>query len=264
MLSVALALVLATPLAGASTCDEAALYAQVNEARAAFFELDEPRFVAARTAVEDTVACMEAPISPALAAEVHGVVALDAFLAQNEDLTLDAFHAARAASSDFDPRTWTSDTHSIHFEWRFSGRLEPDAPVAFADRDAVVVVDGRIADGRIPTQPAILQKLSGDEVVEGLLWVPPGTVPTWAEAAARRMEPAVRRRIIWGSATALSAIGTGVLLGFASNAHEQYVSGGVDYADLGEAEGRLQALNIGAIAAASTTLGLGTVLVVRW
>jgi|GEM_PF-3550036 len=250
--------------AQAADCSPSAVQVHVDGARAAFFALDETGFRVELEAMRQVVACMDTPIAPTLAAEVHSVVALDGFLSEDEGRTLAAFHAVRRSAPDFDLKQHVEGYHPILLEWRLSGRVQPSAPEPFVRAEDNVLVDGLTATGRALDQPAVLQRTHNTTVTDSLLWLPPATVPTWAEARSPRVTPEVRRRLWWGGATFVTAAASGTLLAIASSAHERYVSEDVAYQDLDDAESRLRAVNISGVVTATAMVGCATGLVLTW
>jgi hypothetical protein len=248
-----------------AACEEATLNAELDAAEAAFLAMDSAAFTAAWERSTATVDCLDAPITPATAARVHGVMALSAFLNRDENTLLAAFHALHRADPEQSFGDWLPERHPILLEWRLATRLEPTAPVPLVKTRGVTVwIDGTAAQERVPDQPAVLQRIEDGAVTSSMLYLPPPEPPPWAAVEAPRMRPELRRRLILGSALTVSLAGTAAFFAVSDAAHDRYVSPATAYSELDGLEQRARRSSVAGIVGASVSAGLGATLVVLW
>ena len=250
--------------ASAAGCDVDSLTAEVAAARAAFNAMEPEAFTAARQQLGQTLACLDTPVPPPTAAAVHGILALEAYLARDEARTVAAFQAAALADPDFSLDGWLPERHPIGLEWRLAQRLETPTATPFSTKGVEIWVDGRPADGRVLDQPAVLQRTEAGRVSDSLLWVPPGPTPGWADATAPRVAPEVKRHLILGSLLAASLATTGVVLGVADSAESRFADAATPYDELESLRQRANRMSASGIGTATTYLGLATALVITW
>ena len=240
------------------------LEGHLSDARASFLALDEAGFNGATAAVAADVACLREPLSPGLAAEVHTVAALSAFLARDEARTIAAFQAALADDPGLDLSAWLPASHPANLELRLAARLPVEPARHFAPhKDERIWVDGAAERGLVPDQPAVLQREQSGAITDGLLYLG-SPLPEWAPLAADRLPPEVRRRMwLGGTGGSVASATIGMLL-IAANAHSRYVDPNTAYTDLGRFERTANIASIGAIAGGIATTGLGVALLATW
>jgi hypothetical protein len=140
------------------------LEARIRQAHEAYAVMDTDALFAAHRDAREAVGCLGELIEPEQAADFHGVTGLAAFLTEDDEGTLAAFHAALAA----DP------------SWRLPERVAPDGTVlvelqeqaASHGDDArsplvnhegfVLMIDGEPSLERPSERPCVLQVLTED------------------------------------------------------------------------------------------------------
>ena len=173
-------LLLLSILAGAAPCpaptQPPAVAAQVDDALMAWATLDEDGFSATATALRDTLACLDAPLTPSQAAGAHRVLGLAAFLDGDEAAALASFQAAALAEPGYTP------TDRVAPEGGRLARLFAQAAKASAPRrEAIpapaslrVWVDGATTADRAPSLPAIVQIGPDGAPLRFSAWIPAG------------------------------------------------------------------------------------------
>ncbi len=254
--------------ASAAECETAVSPAEIRTtadvAQRAFGELDPATFGAAREQVESGLPCVSTPMPPPVAARVHLLSALAAFLDDDQAQTVASFQAARAAHPSLELGAWLPDTHPLRLDWRIAGILdepEPSALTLFGEDQ--LLVDGLEGETLVLTRPAVLQRVQSGSVVDTSLWQG-GELPGWMELYEPRLGPEIKRRLWLGGATFVVAGATGALLAVSSTAHDRYVDEDTPYEDLATLEKRANATSSAAIGTGAVALGLGVGLAVTW
>ncbi len=141
-----------------------AIGAQLDEALAAFGEMDVDRFVASHRQATQAIGCADAPIDAGLAAEIHRVQGMAAFIARDADGARDRFRAAVAADSQITiPEDVVAPAHPMAV-------LFEDARAAGAGERALLLLPGHLkarVDGvdsatRPADRPMLLQLLDAE------------------------------------------------------------------------------------------------------
>lgn len=161
---VSLALLLASP---AFTCTPPSMDAAATRALAAYERLDEDGLRAEAEALRSEVECLSAPPTPAQAARVHLVVAIDAWLQGDREAAVAAFRGALAAEPGFalDPALVPSG-NELH---ELVARARQDGPGALTDLapGLTVSVDGHPGQDAVPIErSALVQAPAGSWYVD--------------------------------------------------------------------------------------------------
>lgn len=174
-------LLLLSILAGAAPCpaptQPPAVGAQVDDALMAWATLDEEGFSATAAALRDTLACLDAPLTPSQAAGAHRVLGLAAFLDGDETAALASFQAAALAEPGYTPTDRVAPEGG-----RLARLFAQAAKTAAPKREAIAVpapfrvwVDGATTADRAPSLPAIVQVGSDGAPLRFSGWVPAGS-----------------------------------------------------------------------------------------
>lgn len=238
------------------------LSARTEAARDAFSRMDAQKFSEIVADIEVGVGCLDSQLSPQQAAEVHTVRALSSFLAADELKTGASLRAALAVHPELSI-DWLPPSHPIYFELRYAERTLTDARQGLRPKSGLVVVDGLLVDEVGLNQPAILQHQEGGAVVDSALVSLGEPMPSWAPLAPTPLSPEAKRRLWLGSATATSAVASGVLLGFSAQYRDTYLRN-TDPTLFTELERKTNLTSYGSVALAGVTAGLGTALVIAW
>jgi len=202
-------LVLASLAAAHAGCDApvavAPLANAVSGSELAFGQLDESGFRRSFGEARGLVACLGEPVSPALAARLHRLAMLSAFMDGDE-----AGAAVEAAAARRIDPALTLDFVAIppeHPMRKIWGRLSPTAcgpsPLPRLGIDAWLW-DGTPVTSYPPCLPGILQDAAPDGRVGTTWWLAAGdTLPRPSDAAVRQRHPS--RGLVWGAAGALAA-----------------------------------------------------------
>ena len=112
-LSLLAALLLPTALAACPSSD-ASLQSTLDSAQLAFSMMDSSGFSTATAEAEAQAACLSDPVSPTVAARLHRVLGLQAFVAGDEPGARTAFAAARAIEPDYQfPDSMVPSDHPV-------------------------------------------------------------------------------------------------------------------------------------------------------
>lgn len=242
-----------------------AIQAQVDTARTAFLALDAGAFLQARDQMNQGVSCQTQAIAPTLAAQVHTVLAMAAYLDRDETGTVAAFQAAKAADPDMDLGAWLPAEHPAHVDHRFAGRLEPAPPRRLKQTPGeTVYVDGTATDRLILGQPALLQHAPGKTVTAGTTWMPDQALPGWVRLKPEGIPKKAQRHLWLGGATTLAAASTLGLFAVGNQARLAYIAPNTPYERLDALQQRNKVGVIGGYTAATVTAVLGTTLVITW
>jgi len=257
-----LLLAAATAHACAAPTTAAALTAQAVEAHEAFSVLDDPGFEAALQAIEAGLPCLEDALSPQQAARIHAARALDSF-ARDAD-TVPTFRAVLSADPALRFSPWLPDSHLIYIELGVAERMAPQEGRALElDDGDTMLVNGRAGDAIVLQQPNILQLQRGGAVTDSAL-VEGQSVPDWVVLAPEPMAPEIKRRLILGGATTLSAIAAGQLVVLSADIRDQYLSADTPRSDLGALKRQNTLAAASAAGVGLVSVGLGTALVWTW
>ena len=236
----------------------------IAQAWLAFADLDPEGFRGGHDTVVQTLGCLSDPVPPEIAAKVHVVVGLHAFLSDDEAATIAAFQAARAADPALALGDWLPEGHPVRFEWRLAERLEqaPARDLA-AQSGEQVWVDGVAAAPVVLGRPAALQREQARRIAETLYWSG-ADLPEWAPLAEPRLSKSARRRIGLAAGTALATGATAALLAVGASAHARYIDPSTPYKELSTLERRANTASGAAVGAGVVSAGLGLALVVAW
>lgn len=185
----------------AAPVSPAALSATADDALMAFAVMDQDGFTHSAGRVADELTCLDAPLSPAQAAEVHRVVALRHLLSGEEARVVASLRAAdrvepgHPLSDKIAPRGGKLDL------LQRKAALLPAPPPLSVDvpPGEVLWVDGTPSSVRYGGLPAVLQVSEGKRITESLYLeagtpfaLPAPAVPAPAPAVAEARAPATR------------------------------------------------------------------------
>jgi hypothetical protein len=286
----------ATPaMAAESSCSQLTLGSSIQSAaeraQEAFGATKVGEFQAAIAEVDSLVPCLMEPVDPAVAALVHRMKGLSAFIERDQDKAREAFAAARALEPGY---SWPEEL--IPWGHPLLG-LYRALPVEEASFDSVpapaagwVYMDGRPSEPRPLEWPVILQVSDAEGAIHlsGYLWPgdplpeygldiaasePPQPVPTpVAEpelpvtVAATSTTVRTGPRPAWLVGAGAAAVTSGVLYALAARSHGEYWDDQTPYTELDAARGRTNGLVLASAGAAGVALGTGVVafLELQW
>lgn len=262
---------------GLAACPEptarAAVALPVAEALQGFAAMDDEGFAAARDRAVAALPCLAEPLTGPEAAAYHGLMALDAFLRQDDAGAVNSFRAALASEPAWAlPPETVPEAHPINVQLQVARSLtgSPTAPLPDLAPDSITV-DGAAAAAAPTDRPAILQRISADGTVVDTAYLSAGgALPAWAPAVpfvAEPLPPERRRPIALAAGAGASLLASGACLGLAWRAHEGFVSPNTEsgYPDEPTTlRAQANGLTWASIGTGALALGLGTVTVVRW
>ena len=269
-----------------TTCPELTLGGSVRgaaeRAQAAFGATKVPEFQAAALELDALVPCLMEPVDPELAALVHRMKGLSAFIGRDQDRAREAFAAARVLQPDYSwPESlipWGHPLLGLYEALPITGTAFETVPTPAS---GWVYMDGRPSEPRPLEWPTILQvsdaegaiQLSSylwpgepvpdygiEPVVELSLEPPPSSVeqpaiPVAVAATSTTVRTGPRP---WMLATAGgAAVASGVLYALAARSGDQYWDTATPYADLDAARGRTNGLVLASAGVAGVALGTG-------
>jgi len=251
----------------------AAVALPVTEALQGFAAMDGERFTGARDRATAALACLAEPLAPPEAAAFHGLMALNAFLQQDDAAAVNSFRAALAADSWYAlPPDTVPEAHPIRVQFQVAESLTGSIPVALPDLSPDTInVDGAPATTAPTDRPAILQRVAESGSVTDTAYIPAGDpLPSWNPQVPLVVEPLPTERkppVLLAAGAGASLLASGACFGLASRAHNAFVSPETEsgYPENPSAL-RTQAngLTWASIGTGALALGLGTVTVVRW
>ena len=256
------------------------LAALLDEADAAFVELEIPTFIALSDRVRSSIPCLDAPAGPALVARLHRTEGLRLFGERNVD-AVRVFAAARSVEPDYvfpsdvvpsgspildDYSAMDLDAGEIEVlpeplagsVW-VDGRETRERPLAWPTLVQIVASDGHTVDLSVYLRhdaPAPLYPAAPVFVPEpeALIVVPPAPV------AIVRRSTRVPLMVAAGTSAALG----GVLYGAAWATRSSWIDPETPDAELPRLRARTNGLAIASAASGTAMLGLGTALAFTW
>lgn len=245
----------------------ASVSADLADARASFLALDVDRFHLALDRATLALPCVEAVVSPELAAELHTLEGVRWFVAGDERDAITAFAAAKRSREDLDRiADLFPAAHSARALWASADPAAVvDSPVP-EPVDGVTWFDG-VASERRPEVPTVFQLVGGDGKVVTSAWLKPSdALPPYASKRPAR-EPGASAPIGWIAGSALSIAAASGL--YATASHREATLGDPhdelrDNDDLVRYARTTNAMSLLSGVAAAAGLGLGVVAVVRF
>lgn len=257
-------IVLLTGLSAAhASCDADDLVATLDKAREAFLGLELEQFEDDLSRAQAMVHCLKAPLPPVFAARLHEVQGMAAFLARDEQLSLSAFQAAGSADASLDIGGWLPEGHPISIEVRYSKRLDQPVPELLALKEGMLWVDGRSSWSMVTTWPSVLQHEVDGILVDSVLHLPGEPLPHWVEIAPEPLAPRLRRRIILGASTTVSAAAAGTLLAISAGHYARYMEG-LPYDEMADIQRKANLSGAASAGMGAVALGTGAALVLTW
>lgn len=263
---------LAVP-ARADPCTDAYLEAEVMEmvmdAYQAFRLVDEDRFARSRDEAIARLSCVTEPIQRAEAARIHGMMALDAFLREDEAAVLRSLRAVAAADPYYEfPDRYVPHWHPLHVQLTEARTVPGDPPRPFPDqRGDRVAVDGRPAHAVVEDRPVVVQRFAGGLVpTETLYHRVDEEWPTWLLSTEQQQALRTRtrqRHVALGVVTGVAAAGAGTLAVLAVSRNQQ-AENTTDAADQAALESQASTATAFSVISAAGALGAGVALVVTW
>ncbi len=254
-----------------AACDEptkrADLALGVTEALHAFEQLDRDGFATARDGVKASLPCLGEPLLPQDAATVHGLMALDAFLAKEDGNSVAHLSAATQAWPDYDlPAELFPAGHPLrlHLQVARTLHLRPTRPLPVPERGDITV-DGLPVDLAPADRPAVLQWLLSDHQVADTAYLATGApMPDWGPLPDPAGGTPTARP--WGilAATGGTAAIAGGLWSLAAWRHARFVDPSTPQDQLPTLRGQANGLTVAASGASVLTAGMGVVAVLRW
>ncbi|MDP2307765.1 MAG: hypothetical protein Q8P18_17200 [Pseudomonadota bacterium] len=139
------------------------LSSAVTAAETAYLAMNLDAFQAARTQADDAIPCLAEFVSPPDAAAYHRLIALDAYVAQDNPRTLGSFMSALAIQPGYVlPSTIAPQGNPLDAIYQMA-RIQPPGRTAalVAPAGAVTLVDGARSANRPTERPTILQLGAG-------------------------------------------------------------------------------------------------------
>jgi hypothetical protein len=251
--------------------------ATADDVSSAYGDLDVPRFEAARDREYGLLPCLAEPLTPAAAAAYHRVVAIDAFVAGDQEGSSRAFRSVVAAypawrlPSDTVPRN-----HPLRaaFDTAATAPAGPEVSLP-VPLDATLLVDGHTSLALPTDRPAVLQWLDATGSVSWTRFLGAGEPPPEYAAAPEDARAAYLARNVISLAPRRKPVelvvmsggllgASAALYGGALQRQAQFQDPATPYADLGSLRSQTNGLLLGAAVAGLGGVGSGALAVVRW
>jgi hypothetical protein len=245
----------------------AQLVLEVEQAQQAFRQLDRDGFAAARERLQGALPCLSEPLQPGDAARIHGLMALDAFLAKDDGRSVANLHAALRADPDFDlPRDLFPEGHPLRLHLHVARSLQPGMVRPLPQPpEGVVTVDGVPAERAPGDRPSVLQWTIQDAQVRDTAYLDIGAaMPPWGPIPEPERDRGPQHP--WGllGAAGGSAALAGGLYALASMSHTRFVDSETHYEQLPALRSRANGLTVAAGGTGLLAAGLGVAAVLRW
>ncbi len=183
-----LALALA-PAAARAACPSTPedLAGLLDEAVAAYADLDREAFGAARDAARSSLSCLDAPLAPPQAGAYHRMEGLSGLISRDERHTLESFRASVAVEPYWEmPEELAPPGHPLRLAYEAARMAAPSDTLDVTTPGCTMLyVDGVQTTVRPRDRPAILQLAAGQgsDQPGSMLWssylVPPAEPPGW-------------------------------------------------------------------------------------
>ncbi len=272
--------------AAETSCPELTLGSSLRDAatqaETAFGATKVDEFQAAIAEIDALIPCLMEPVDPELAAFVHRMRGLGAFIERDQDRAREAFAAARSLQPDYSwPETLIPWGHPLLGLYSSLEIEEAEFETVKTPSVGWVYLDGRPSEPRPLEWPAILQVSDGDGAIQlsAYLWpdqpmpdygldepvaLAPEPVPTTVEEPVIPSSVAATSTTVrtgprgWMLATAGGAVvASGVLYAMAARSSDQYWDPTTPYDDLDAARGRTNGLVLASAGAAGVAVGTG-------
>lgn len=246
---------LALVSAAHAACSATQLEAQLGAAERALTNVDLAGLRAATASALESVACVDTPLSPALAARVHRATGLRAFFDKDPDAATAAFAAARAADAAITlPDAWLPSAHPVRKAWTSAEGAAPGVSELSVPAEGTLVFDGREVLERPVARPTVAQWRVDDEVrAGGYLWPqdPMFDYPLAGatERATARVEGGPNVPLLVASGALL--VGAGVAYALAYDAHQRWADPATPTAEIDELRGLNNGLFVTSVVAGS-------------
>jgi hypothetical protein len=296
---VALGLAYAAPVdASETTCTELTLGGTLHDAaqraEVAFGATRVEEFQQAIQLIDGLIPCLMEPVDPGLAAFVHRMQGLGAFIGRDQDRARQAFAAARGLQPDYswpeDLIPWGHPLLGLYQSFPLEGAAFEAVPPPAA---GWVYLDGRPSEPRPREWPTIIQVSDAEGAIQlsTYLWpgdplpdyaddtpvasVPPKPVPTSSvpeQPALANTVAATSTTVRTGPRAGLlasaggAAVASGVLWALADRSGDQYWDPATPQSDLDRARRRTNGLVLASAGTGALALGTGVVafLELQW
>lgn len=257
----------------------------LDAAESAFQELDPTTFAEEETAVQERLACLRDPATPALVERIHRVGALAAFLKKDDRALVSALGGVLDADPEAVlPSDLVPDRHPIRLAFEAELEKAPESPsrALLHPESGWFEVDGRSGALVSATRDAVIQRFDGQGQLQETRFHAGGTpLGDWEGSAEDlRKATAIRstaphsstvvkktdhpQRVAFGIGTGAALVATGALYLVASTSKTQALDLTVPEDDASAARGRANATTIGWIGTSVLTAGLGAAMVITW
>ncbi|MCB9779913.1 MAG: hypothetical protein H6742_15220 [Alphaproteobacteria bacterium] len=262
--------------------DSLALEQAVSTAHAAFQSMDGAELQRQREALLEALPCADRALPPSLAAGVHSVDALVAFVLEDDARVVNSLRSALRADPAFtlDPILPSSD-HPLHARLEAARGLGAGAEQPLREAaDTRFIVDGHVRAEAPADRPTVLQQQQQEGLVVATVYLSArAPLPDWAsptpgpvgpttagEAAALPADSSPRGRRPWAlvAATGATAAAAGGLYALAASKHGTFMDPTTPYADLEGLRTQANTFTWTAVGLGVASLGLGTAVAVTW
>lgn len=257
----------AAPCAGPTTSED--LNAFMAAAEASFAGMSVPAFQQSRDSAEQALTCLDEVILPQDAAAYHRMMALDAFIHDDAEGMLGAYHAALLLQPAYMlPSSYAPVGHPLRDAYGAASQLAPGGIEALDFGTTTLRVDGRPAKGLPTDRPAIAQTQSPDGSILWTAWLRPGDplpypIPAPTELPAIPLPAPPQKPVPWlavGSATSLALAGGAWAYAAAQN--QDFDDPDTPYEDLALLQTRANVSTGLAVGLGAVGIGLGSAALV--
>ncbi len=234
----------------------------------AFADIDLPGLTRARLTALASLPCLAEPITPAMAAEFHRMMAMAAFTSGDESAVLEEFHAARRLDPGYTiPPDVAPAGHPLVLLYEASaGEVAPHRELesVIPPEGGRVIVDGTAEGLRVSGLSALLQVYREDGTLtrtEYLLSTDP--TPRYGPRPVDR-EQQRKHRIGFTAATASAAVLATGLYGTAAALESQFWDTSQPLRVPARTQSQVNSLVVGSAGVATLALGLGIYTAWTW
>ncbi len=263
---IAATLCFSAPAGAASDCEATSsqLADAVRRADDRYLAMDLDGFTGARDEARQSIDCLVVVVTPSDAASFHRMEALDAFVAQDDERTIQGFRAVLALQPRHKlPQALAPQGDPLHGLFLEAAKQPPSAtePVDLSGRD-LLFIDGVQVPSRPPHRPPIVQITDDEGGVRYSAFLVPGDQLPSSGGRPRSRNPS--------KALTFAALGSGAvaagLYGVAVQSRLQFDDPATSDTDLPDLQQRTNLTAWGAVgvAAVGAGLGVGAVVTAPW
>lgn len=267
------ALILGHALACEGLVGAAVVLEHLGRAETAWTQLDRPGFAVAVGELRDELPCLRDPLTPADAAAIHRVEALDLFLVGDRDAAARAYSAAVLLEPAYQlPLGIAPEGNPLRRVWLEGQALGPGPSRELArPADGALLIDGSRSLRRAELRPVVWQRVDGQGRVVDTAYLAPGEpVPayrTWTHTGPPQSPaevPKTREHRPLVAVAAVAGVASGALWALSLQRADTFWDPTTPQEDLDGIRLQTNGLIVGAVGAGAGAAATGLVALWVW